>query len=536
MAGGFLDVTNLDTGLVARHYYTGTPTIGEVTYVLDFQPPTHCSLLVPACSDPDQPLLAVSGEIVSNGSVWATWGGWVDQPAGVSGYTLSLYHLEESEEMQLEGELVLTISYNETGDVYEQDIQLPLEGPYSIILQAMDHASNVRLARRLILFDATSTLNIDPLIPLSVISAVPNTLWQNSTQDPILISGRGHFFNSHLRSRDLLAPVGDGFNGSLSSAYDHPLNEGAFPRGGTLNALGVVRLEYDVVVDQLGGMSDESLTLPESFRYSSEELSLEVINISVALRDGDSVRVWFLATDYNMRQVNDSVLLHVDSSGPELSGLGLVRHGQGALSLHGQEALTDLLVEFDVQDPHSSVLSVEWILGTGPELADVGSGNVPVQSRAPENCTGMECVCNSVGTCSLVHYSFSPQLSDLLVSQLANHDAEYYITVTATNHALLSTDLSLAFTVDATPPLPGAVFDGEGDVDVDYSSEAVLSGWWRGFFDRETDVMFYQYTFANACADISAFSYPLPPDSVVMETDAEMATVQAPGEHTVNRC
>ena len=532
-AGGYLDVLNLDTNITTRQYYTGTPTIGGAVLVLDFQPPTHCTLTPAGCPGLDRPLLALSGEIVREGNVSVTWGGWLDVPAGLQGYLLSVHRLEEVGGELLEVGLVATTVYNETGEqLYREVLDLPQEGPYSVILQALDNADNIRYARRLVLYDANSTLNLDPLVPLTVVSAVPGTMWQNSTLDPIIISGRGHFYNSHLRDSDLLAPVGDAFNGSITTAYDHPLQSGRYPRGGTPNALGVVVLEYDVITDQVGGASAESLAVPEMFRFESDNVSLSNVNLSLPLRDGDSVRVWFRASDYNSQQVTDSVLIHVDSSGPSLSELGLVRHGLGGLRLHGQSSLTDLTIEFDLFDQHSGVLDIEWSIGTEPGLADVGYGNVPVQVIMADNCTAPECVCNSVLNCSLVHYIFSPPPSDLLVPPTAHHDSEYHITITATNHALLSTHLSLVVTVDATPPLPGAVFDGPLDqgVDIDYTTDHTLQGWWAGFFDQETDVMFYQYVFAPECVNSSVFTYPLPSDSVIMETGANTASMQAPGK------
>lgn len=532
-AGGFLDVINLDTGIATRQYYTGTPTIGGAMFILDFQPPVHCSLLVPSCLA-GQPLLSLSGEMVSDSNVSISWGGWLDQPAGVSAYLLTLYRLEQSGGMQFEGAQIRTTLFNETGqNVYEDMTLLSMEGSYSFVLESFDNAGNIRFSRRLLLFDGSSTLNIDSSAPLIVTSAV-NT-WQNSTDNPIIISGRGHFYNSLLRDRNLLAPVADIFNGSISPDYDHPLVQGRYPRGGTPNALGVVSLRYDFVIDQAGGQSAASLMVPDTFRFATDDLGIESVSITTALEDGDSVTVWFLATDYNFQQVNDSVVVHVDSTPPLLAGLSLVRHGLEGLNLHGQDSLTDLRLAFDVEDEHSGVMSIEWSLGTEQGLADVGNGNVPVQVVARETCMPPECVCDSVHHCSLVHHTFSPLLSDLTISSLANHDAEYHITIVTTNHALLSTQLSLVFTVDTTPPLPGAVFDGPPTgSDVDYDRSLTLRGYWQGFFDRESDVLFYEYVFGSECANSSFFTYPLEAGSVAMETNMETATMQASGnQYTV---
>lgn len=536
-AGGFLDVTDLDMPSVStRHYYTGTPTIGGATFILDFEPPSHCSLPPNLGCAAGQPLLALSGEVVSMGNVSSTWGGWLDSPAGLAGYVLTVYQLQESQGRLMEGTTVMYTCYNETGDVlYEEITDLPLEGPYSFVLQAQDTTGNIRYSRRLVLFDNSSTLDIEPSLPLVVTSAVPQSdyMWQDSTSDPIVVSGRGHFYNTHLRTNAWLAPVADN---EATVDYDHTLMEGAYPRNGTPNAVGVVQLHYDVIVDQEAGLSLESLTPPETFRFASDDIALGEISITTAqLRDGDAVRVWFLAQDYNSRQINDSVLVFIDSSGAVLSGVGLVRNGVAGLALHGTDRFTDLVVEFDAVDEHSGLFSLEWNIGTGPGHADVGNGDVPVGTVAMEMCIRPACVCDSVGHCSLVHHSFSPQLSDLLLP-LANHDAEYYITVMATNHAFITTQLSLVFTVDTTPPLPGVVLDGlPMAADVDYTDNGrTLGGHWQGFFDRESDVMFYQYVFADECANTSVFTYPLPVDSVVMTTTLGSAIVPPQGESARN--
>ena len=533
-AGGFLDVINLDTNITTRHYYTGPPTVRGAVFVLDFQPPSHCSLPPLSCSAEDQPLLSVGGDIITTPNITTQWGGWRDTPSGVNGYVLSVHHLEESGGQLLEGARLETVAYNESGEVvYEASFELPVEGAYSILLQTLDNAGNIRYSRRLVLYDRSSTLNIDPTSPLTVTSALPQTnyRWQNSTQEPIVVSGVGHFYNSLLQFRDLLAPVGDSFNGSLAEDYDHPLTEGRYPRRGTTNALGVVRLRYDYSIDQEGG---QSLSFPDVLRFESrDDVGIQDISITPDLQDGDSVRVWFLASDYNTQEINDSVLVHVDSSSPLLVGLGLVRNGVGGLSLHASDALTDMIIEFDAQDRHSGLISLEWRIGTGPGLADVGSGDVPIEVVAMDTCEPPECVCSPLGACSRVRHAFSPRLSDLSSSP-ANHDAEYHITITATNHALLSAQVSLVFTVDAMPPLPGVVLDGPGGMDaqaeLDYQADNTLQGAWSGFFDRESDIMFYEYVFDSECANNSVFTYPLDPDSIVMATDTTSASTQAQGE------
>ena len=107
------------------------------------------------------------------------------------------------------------------------------------------------------------------------------------------------------------------------------------------------------------------------------------------------------------------------------------------------------------------------------------------------------------------------------------------------NHAHLPTSLTRQITIDTTPPLPGAVFDASFESpDRDFvahdpeGSALQLESWWTGFFDRETDVAFYQYIFADHCANESYFTFPLMPDSAVTETRDTFATWDAPAPGT----
>ena len=141
------------------------------------------------------------------------------------------------------------------------------------------------------------------------------------------------------------------------------------------------------------------------------------------------------------------------------------------------------------------------------------------------------CVCDSLDHCHNVQHTFSPLSSHFTPSSSheALHDTDYYITLTVTNHALLTSSLSHHITIDTTPPIPGAVFDGPlGSGDLDYQQELTVHAWWSGFFDRETDVAFYQYVFDTTCANSSLFTIPLLPGGETIQTTDTNATWVAP--------
>lgn len=532
--GGYLDILNRDTFTTLRNYYSGTPTFGLSTFIIDIIAPTHCSLVTITSCLPRQTILDLGGDIVEENIITASWGGWTDVPSGVTHYEMRVYPL------QLSGGILTEVSMSINTTTYEHQSSrilyddmniLPSEGPYAFILMTFDLAGNVRLARRLLLYDNTSVVEINQASPLRFISAVPdsNFQWQNSTSDPLIIRGVGHFYNTNLRTSNYLAPVANSSIGEVEPEFDHPLVSGRYPRSGTTNALGIVRILYDVIIDKEGGRSLQSLTQPTVFPYETLDIGIEAVEIvGTDLSDGDSVTVWFQAVDFRFQSNFDSTVVHIDSSPPALLDLWLEWNGDTGLNLHGTDSLLDLTIQFQTSDVHSGIYSVEWSIRT--RHGDVGYGMLPVQNVNESSCDAPVCFCDSLQHCSLAHYSFSPLESNFFTSSEALHDTDYIFSVTVTNFARLSATLEHFFTVDTTPPTTGAVFDGLQLPDVDYQGHVTLSAWWTGFFDRETEIRFYQYVFANSCADASLFSYPLNDSSLVSQIDGTSVQWNAPGE------
>ncbi|XP_046581223.1 uncharacterized protein LOC124288738 [Haliotis rubra] len=108
------------------------------------------------------------------------------------------------------------------------------------------------------------------------------------------------------------------------------------------------------------------------------------------------------------------------------------------------------------------------------------------------------------------------------------HDSDYYVEVTVTNQALLTTKLDFKVTIDISPPHTGVVHDGQsGHPEVDYQDSLQLHVHWDGFFDRESGVMFYQYIFSSHCHGADAFDLDVPSQQVT-ETYSTSASWTAP--------
>ena len=379
--GGFLDILNLDTSREERQYYVGMAYVGVSEYTLDLMSPNHCEV------DPDR-ICLINQPILNTGNVFSqeetnftvTWGGWGDTPSGIAHYLLEVYLLLEVGGVLMERTHPLVAAYSHTPSsipTYQQVVALPSDGPYSFVLQVHDTAGNVQRARRLVLYDINSTLEVDPAYPLVVTSAVAASQyqWVNDTILPLAISGRGHFFNTNLRDSNWLAPVEDFVGGGVLPEYDHPLTTGAYPRNGTRNAQGVIMLEYAVEVDAEGGAS---MTRPLVGWTVTDDIFLDDVSVPAARADGLSVRVWLRARDFKANILYDSIVVHVDSSPPEAHSLSLQHAGMPQLALFGSRSLTDLTAVFQAYDEHSGLYSIEWALGTSPGSSDVGQGALPI--------------------------------------------------------------------------------------------------------------------------------------------------------------
>ena len=520
--------------------------MGSVIFILDVNPPVHCSLT--SSTTPcivGQTRLDLGQGITDSNLVDIHWGGWLDEPSGIISYTIDIYHMSVYEDLLREVQPSITTAVFNDSSQFEYQYSMNVsDGAYSVVMKIFDYAGNIRYTRSLILVDNSSQLLVDNTTSLRVETAVPSTdfLWINYTTLPVVVSGRGHFYNTHFLVQDLLATVAN-YTPAIATEYDHPLESGAYPRAGTPNALGVTQMRYNVIIDREGGVSEASLTQPVIFTQTTDDLALEeaVLDIEEELMDGDSVRVWFQASDYLNHEVIDSILFHVDSTSPVLEDLWLEWNGVTQLALHGTESLLDLNIQFHTSDPHSGILSLEYWIGTEPGSMNVAWGQIEVQNVDRRNCTS-QCVCDSLHHCSFTQYTITPSPSHFTTpsSHITLHDTEYYIVIMAANHAHLTSSLHHTITTDITPPITGVVMDTQqGSHDLDYTNNLTLNVMWSEFFDRETSILLYQYHFGMECINSSYFSYPLNEndDVIVMETTDTFATwlasVPGPGTYYV---
>ena len=372
--GGYLDVTNLDTNTTSRHYYTGSPATGSVLYVVDAEPPTHCSVEAATTCMTNQPIFSASLNS-SSAQVDLEWGGWMDDPSGVTSYRVELSRLEYDPvvmDLYEPGTLLDSSEIPDTNQMsYSTSFSLISEGAYSVVLITTDVAGNRQYARQILIYDLSSSLLEDSSKPLTAAAAVAegSAFWHNSTTSPIIITGRGHFYSPNLQSENWLAPV-------RNHTPPVPVEFDDEERIGIPNALGVTDISYAVAIDQMG--SESGQTAPSTFPHSTSDITLDNVPILPSgIADGDSVTIWFEAEDYKSNQAQERVLVHIDSSPPNVSDLGLVINSFEGQVLHATESFLDLRIRFSASDMHSGLYSIEWSIQTDSGVL-IGNGNMPV--------------------------------------------------------------------------------------------------------------------------------------------------------------
>ena len=112
------------------------------------------------------------------------------------------------------------------------------------------------------------------------------------------------------------------------------------------------------------------------------------------------------------------------------------------------------------------------------------------------------CYCPSVGDCETDRYHV--KFTNLVHrnTHQGDHHREYYITLTATNTASLSTTTVVEVLLDESPPTVGVVWEGlsiDGQAEMDFTSNPVVHVRWHGFQDHESGVSLYRVRLAERC-------------------------------------
>ena len=183
------------------------------------------------------------------------------------------------------------------------------------------------------------------------------------------------------------------------------------------------------------------------------------------------VRAWFNDTHYAQFQSSG---ITVDISGPLTVTGGRIREGGSATEIDYSSNQTNIDVTWNgVFIPKLSGVHSTYQIGIG----DVpGSDNVLGFSPIPSH------------------------LTSATLSASLTHGNQYYTTLRATSPLLVTIDtISDGFTVDATPPKVGVVFDGLDYWDrISQSDTKSLSARWTGFHDEESGIHHYEMAMSES--------------------------------------
>nr|KAG5706484.1 hypothetical protein BaRGS_032877 [Batillaria attramentaria] len=124
---------------------------------------------------------------------------------------------------------------------------LPEEGAarlYAVILEVHDKAGNVAYARRLVLYDNTSSVQLNASASVSLASAESGSRRRrqvNMTDTHFCLNWTGRFYNSELDQNNFLLPVTPDTGRQIHGDYDQ--QSGLLPVTGTDNVKGIVSFQ-----------------------------------------------------------------------------------------------------------------------------------------------------------------------------------------------------------------------------------------------------------------------------------------------------
>ncbi|KAK3103765.1 hypothetical protein FSP39_021725 [Pinctada imbricata] len=273
-------------------------------------------------------------------------------------------------------------------------------------------------------------------------------------------------------------------------------------------------------------------------------------DLTISWDDGNKLETNLTAIDFIGAFNDDTITVYKDSTPPVLENLWLTRGDRLNISVHRIEDFQEMTIEWEVYDYHSGIDTINWRIYdnfTGMDILH-GIEDISAQGNVADLATcqstyggyprGANCYCTPFWGCHHQHYQIKPAVKGTalapigLVPSLSSgiHDSDYFIEVSATNRAKLTTILRKKITVDISPPHTGVVHDGiRGTPEVDYQQSTSLKAYWEGFFDRESGVLFYQYGFDTSCLDKAVFQLDSG-NPILLETYNTDATYSAPGE------
>jgi hypothetical protein len=433
--GGYIQIKNMDYPWkpTSTHYYSGRTKEVVAPFVFDREPPVHCSLF-PDIRCPSNitssTMLSVDGKQIRKKShVTVSWDDWFDTPGGTGlvKYSLEIYKMAHNGYALTEkGDPLLSFNFNTSVKTYT--LSLDQSGLYSLVLYVYDAAENYRIARRIVLYDESSTVSIDVNSPLTFPREIKSgkDTWKTVNNGRLYTWWSGHFYN-RLIKRDLLLGRIANFRQAIASAYDQPLT-GTLGRGGTANYAGIVLYKYAISY----GINPQQ---PKEWEFRDVLHFWQHHTVFTRMSDGDQITVWVKAIDVLGNSAVDSTMVSVDFSGPNIAHVGFTRDGERLLKYLNLHVSRTIRVKLNVNDPQSGVALVLWKLGQTKGGSERGNGSLLELPNSQRDCGQSNCSCDTSLRCESFTYIIDWDVDQFFVGVDGEHSRSYYLTIEAKNTA-----------------------------------------------------------------------------------------------------
>ncbi|XP_060585850.1 uncharacterized protein LOC132741646 isoform X2 [Ruditapes philippinarum] len=444
--GGYLEGINLITQKVNPYVqYQKVSIKRSLCYTFDHTPPRHCRAIGSCNTEPLNILHPVTRTPINR----VSFVGWTD-PIPLNGSakhasTIQDYTISVHQVISKKGRLQLDYStmYMKVINFSHTDTSLYLKPDkptlYEVKLEVKDFAGNVQQARRFMLYDDTSFIETRDDKPIIVESAsyLTNYVWQ--TRDTICMTWKDHFINRFYINDNLLGPIKPEQNRLFSGVYEHKF--GLLSVDGTLNVNGIIMFSVTVFVN--GKQNEET----EVTNIQEQSFCKNISN-----NDGDILKIMVQAVDIagNVKEENSTV--HIDQSKPELelmnisSKLGKIESIELPTSSYN--------IKFIALDRHSGIHSIVWVFGIKNSGINIATGDIKVNTdnhlQSCHNGTST-CDCFDGKQCESFSYTIPVNALNLCDKKVKdNSNKNFYISITATNFALLEKTRYIDVSIDFT--------------------------------------------------------------------------------------
>ena len=338
---------------------------------MDNSTPEHC-VNSRSCTSS---LLHLSRRITDSPDIRVTFSLWTDpvpkggysrHASGISQYVVELLRVDPLDKSTVEMKYPSLKTATKQPSDTVADILLPFEPAlYAVVLEVHDKAGNVRMARRFVLYDNSSTVALfgEKHLLSTTASSLTNYTWQIH-HGSTCFNWTGRYFNTHHLRTNLLRTIKPANN--ISANYDQVT--GPLSISGTPNINGIVRFDFTWKLNNQSYQPYQTIA-----DFYSQSLCEDL-----RPSDGQSYTFQIKPVDINSRFLTEEYVVQVDRSPPDIDNIWLLKDGYKQLFIHNSSDLSKMVLQFEALDEHSGLRTMQWTFGTSDGRADIGSGFLAV--------------------------------------------------------------------------------------------------------------------------------------------------------------